>query len=98
MQAFRKSESILGNNRQALIADFADDKKVIPAAGLCTPSTIINTATTAQQQHPIASFCYVPWSAELYVVARSNTLLSLPIVSRQRPALRPSISSRVSAD
>lgn len=26
-KAFRKSESILGNNKQALIADFADDKK-----------------------------------------------------------------------
>ena len=30
VQAFRKSESILGNNKQALIADFAPDKKVKP--------------------------------------------------------------------
>lgn len=29
VQAFRKSESILGNNKQTLIADFAPDKKVI---------------------------------------------------------------------
>ena len=28
VQAFRKSESILGNNKQTLIADFAPDKKV----------------------------------------------------------------------
>lgn len=29
LQAFRKSESILGNNKQTMIADFAPDKKVI---------------------------------------------------------------------
>lgn len=28
LQAFRKTESVLQNNKQTLIADFADDKKV----------------------------------------------------------------------
>lgn len=33
VQAFRKAESVLGNNKQAMIADFAPDKKVILLSG-----------------------------------------------------------------
>lgn len=41
LQAFRKAESILGNQRQAIVAEFADDKKVhlTPALSLSSPDS-----------------------------------------------------------